>query len=175
MVTAIKLKENNTVLNLIHKFNKKNNTTEYMQEGIPIQKKFVDDSMQNLVNNSIMEGCFSKENVVNEMAIKKVNKTLCSILGLLVAVLIISYYFVISSEVKLNDLGRETVILNNENKELQNKLDNLKSFNNVDKTLQENNMLQRAGLVIETPEITVDNSTKTKHKNKKIFNTAIGF
>ena len=110
------------------------------------------------------------------MAIKRVNKTLCVILSLLIAVVVVSYYFVISCEMKLNDLSRQTIILNNENEELQNKLDTLKSFNNVDKTLQQNNMLQRAGQVIETPEITVDSSLVSKKKtNKKIFNYAIGF
>ena len=77
---------------------------------------------------------------------------------------------------KLNDLSRQTIILNNENEELQNKLDSLKSFNNVDKTLQQNNMLQRAGQVIETPEITVDTQALAKRSvKKKIFNYAIGF
>ena len=77
---------------------------------------------------------------------------------------------------KLNDISRQTVILNNENEELQNKLDSLKSFNNVDKTLQQNNLLQRPGQVIETPEIqpTTDNVGKNTSK-QKIFNNAIGF
>ena len=110
------------------------------------------------------------------MAIKRVNKMLCVVLSLLIGIVIVSYYFVISCEMKLNDLSRQTVILNNENEELQNKLDALKSFNNVDKTLQENNMLQRAGQVIETPEITVDKTAATQHAaKKKIFNYAIGF
>ena len=126
--------------------------------------------------NSIIEGYFPKENLVKDMAIKRVNKTLCVILSLLIAVVVVSYYFVISCEMKLNDLSRQTIILNNENEELQNKLDTLKSFNNVDKTLQQNNMLQRAGQVIETPEITVDSSLVSKKKtDKKIFNYAIGF
>mgnify|MGYP003560303471 CR=1 FL=1 len=77
---------------------------------------------------------------------------------------------------KLNDLGRQTVILNNENADLQNKLDSLKSFHNVDKTFQKNNMLKRAGHVIEAPEVTVDPSTVTKKQTKKrIFKYAIGF
>ena len=53
------------------------------------------------------------------MAIKRVNKTLCVILSLLIGVVIVSYYFVISCEMKLNDLSRQTVILNNENEELE--------------------------------------------------------
>lgn len=143
----------------------------------PVEKKsFVDKSVQNLAVNSIIEGYFPKENVVRQMAIKRVNKMLCIILSLLIAVVVVSYYFVISCEMKLNNLSRETVILNNENEELQNKLDSLKSFNNVDKTFQQNNMLQRAGQVIETPEVTVDaNVNFTTTSKRKLFNYAIGF
>lgn len=149
---------------------------EYVTEDSPKNKSFVDSSVQKLAVNSIIEGYFPKENFVRDMAIKRVNKTLCVILSLLIAVVVVSYYFVISCEVKLNDLSRQTIILNNENEELQNKLDSLKSFNNVDKTLQQNNMLQRAGRVIETPEITVDTTASAKHlKSKKIFKYAIGF
>ena len=140
------------------------------------RKSFVDKSIQNLAVNSIIEGYFPKENFVRDMAIKRVNKTLCVILSLLIGVVIVSYYFVISCEMKLNDLSRQTIVLNNENEELQNKLDSLKSFNNVDKTLQQNNMLQRAGQVIETQEVTVDSNLTSKNiSNKKIFNYAIGF
>ena len=74
------------------------------------------------------------------MAIKRVNKMLCIILGILITVVIVSYYFVITSEMKLNEISRQTIVLNNENTELQNQLDSLKSFNNVDKTLQQNNI-----------------------------------
>jgi hypothetical protein len=98
------------------------------------------------------------------------------IIGLIIAVVITSYYFVITCEMKLNDLSRQTVVLNNENEELQNKLDSLKSFNNVDKTFQQSNMLQKAGQVIEAPEVTADNEEVVqKRKSKKIFNYAIGF
>lgn len=146
-------------------------------ENYPAEKKsFVDKSVQNLAVNSIIEGYFPKENVVRQMAIKRVNKMLCIILSLLIAVVVVSYYFVISCEIRLNDLSRQTVILNNENEELQNKLDALKSFNNVDKTFQQNNMLQRAGQVIETPEVTVDaNVSPTTTSKRKLFNYAIGF
>ncbi len=142
-----------------------------------VKKPFVDKSIQKLAVNSIIEGNFPKENVVRQMAIKRVNKMLSIIIGLLIAVVVISYYFVISYEMKLNDLSRQTVILNNENSDLQNQLDSLKSFNNVDKTFQKNNMLKRAGQVIETPEIVVDmqEATVQKKSKRKIFNHAIGF
>ena len=140
------------------------------------RKTFLDKSVQKLAVNSIIEGYFPKENVVRQMAIKRVNKMLCILISLLIAIVVVSYYFVISCEVKLNDLSRQTIILNNENADLQNHLDTLKSFNNVDQTFQKNNMLKRADQVIETPEVTVDSSeVMKKSSNRKIFNYAIGF
>ena len=173
MVSALKInnKSSKGLDSFIKKLSKET-TKEYEQE----EKSFVDKSIQKLAVNSIIEGYFPKENFVRDMAIKRVNKTLCVILSLLIGVVVVSYYFVISCEMKLNNLSRETIVLNNDNEELQNKLDSLKSFNNVDKTLQQNNMLQRAGQVIETQEVTVDPSLASKQtSSKKIFNYAIGF
>lgn len=164
--------EDRNVLDILIKRFSKETVAAYPAE----KKSFVDKSVQNLAVNSIIEGYFPKENVVRQMAIKRVNKMLCIILSLLIAVVVVSYYFVISCEMKLNDLSRQTIILNNENEELQNKLDSLKSFNNVDKTFQQNNMLQRAGQVIETPEVTVDtNMNSSATSKRKLFNYAIGF
>ena len=82
------------------------------------KKTFLDRSVQNLAVNSIIEGNFPKENVVRQMAIKRVNKMLCIILSVLIAVVVISYYFVITNEMKLNEISRQTIVLNNENAEL---------------------------------------------------------
>ena len=140
------------------------------------RKSFVDKSVQKLAVNSIIEGYFPKENIVRQMAIKRINRMLCIIICMLIMVVVVSYYFVLSCEIKLNDLSRQTVILNNENTDLQNQLDKLKSFNNVDKTFQQNNMLKRANQVIETPAITVEVSeNKVKPTKKRIFNYAMGF
>ena len=140
------------------------------------RKTFLDKSVQKLAVNSIIEGYFPKENVVRQMAIKRVNKMLCVMISALIAVVVVSYYFVLSCEMKLNELSRQTVTLNNENTDLQNQLDRLNSFNNVDKTFQQNNMLKRAGQVIETQAVTVDSSeSTTKSTKKRIFSYAIGF
>lgn len=178
MVSALKINNHNRKSGLaglelfIEKFSKEAKEESYQIE----EESFIDKSVQKLAVNSIIEGYFPKENLVKDMAIKRVNKMLCVILSLLIGVVVVSYYFVISSEMKLNDLSRQTVILNNENEELQNKLDSLKSFNNVDKTLQQNNMLQRAGQVIETPEVTIDTPVSANRSvKKKIFDYAIGF
>ncbi len=142
------------------------------------KKTFLDRSVQKLAVNSIIEGNFPKENVVKQMAIKRVNKMLCIMLSVLIAIVIISYYFVITNEMKLNEISRQTIVLNNENAELQNRLDSLKSFDNVDKTFQADNMLKRAGQVIETSEVVAEQEEiekANKPRQKRLFNYAIGF
>lgn len=176
LVSALKINNNNStgLDSLIRKISKETKQA-YVYEA-PESRSFVDKSVQKLVDSSIIEGYFPKENLVKDMAIKRVNKSLCIILSVLIAVVVVSYYFVLSCEIKLNDLSRQTVTLNNENEELQNKLDSLKSFNNVDKTLQQNNLLQRSGQVIETQEVqATTEDTNRKYSKQKIFNQAIGF
>ena len=166
--------DSNVLDTLIRRFSREATAPYEIQ---PIERKsFVDKSVQKLANNSIIEGYFPKENVVRQMAIKRVNKMLCVLISALIAVVVVSYYFVLSCEMQLNNLSRQTVILNNENADLQNQLDRLKSFNNVDKTFQKNNMLKRAGQVIETQAVTVDSMENVpKQTKKRIFNYAIGF
>ena len=176
MVSA--LKANNSIISIESIIKRFSGGTkkEYVYREIRPNMSYIDRSVQSLAVNSIIEGYFPKENLVKDMAIKRVNKALCVLLSVFIAVVVISYYFVISCEMKLNDLSRETVILNNENEELQNHLDSLKSFNNVDKTLQKNNLFQKSGQVIETEEVHVSSNDKNKNSlTKKIFNTAIGF
>ncbi len=178
LVAEVRIKSNNNGIGLDSLIKKLAGETkrEYVYQETYARKAFVDKSVQKLINNSIIEGYFPKENLVRDMAIKRVNKSLCIILAILITVVVISYYFVISCEVKLNELSRQTVILNNENEELQNKLDSLKSFNNVDKTLQQNNLLQRPGQVIETQEVQASSeSTGKSTSRQRVFNHAIGF
>ena len=178
MVSALKFNEKNNNKSGLDSFIRKfagEVRHDYVYQT-PQRKSFVDKSVQKLVDNSIIEGYFPRENLVKDMAIKRINKSLCVILSILIAVVVVSYYFVLSCEIKLNELSRQTVTLNNENEELQNKLDSLKSFNNVDKTLQQNNLLQRPGQVIETNEVQASKEdTNKKYYKQKVFNHAIGF
>lgn len=100
----------------------------------------------------IIEGYFPQYKTYEEMAISKVNKSLCIILGFFVLFSLISYYFVTANEMTLNKLRKETIALNDENTDLQNKLDNLKSYYNVDKTMKSKNLLHKAKDVIEVQE-----------------------
>ncbi|MCM1265804.1 MAG: hypothetical protein NC200_06355 [Candidatus Gastranaerophilales bacterium] len=126
---------------------------------------YISDTVRRNENEQVISGYFPKESSVKAMAIKKVNNTLCGLLLCAIFISAISYYFVVSSEIKLNEYSRETTLLNVENAELQNKLDRLKSFNNVDLTMQKNNLLQKPEKVIEATEVK-SNSVSEKTKNK---------
>lgn len=126
-------------------------------------------------NNHIIEGYFPKENVRKEMAIRKINTTLTVMLGMFIMVTAVSYYFATANEIVLNNLSRQTTILNDENADLQNKLDKLKSFNNVDMTMQKNNILKKAQQVIEIPAITSNIVANKKSSTQKPFSWAIGY
>lgn len=127
-------------------------------------------------DNPIIEGYFPKENIRKEMAIRKINTTLTIILGIFIILTAISYYFATANEMVLNNLSRQTVVLNDENTDLQNKIDKLKSFNNVDMTMQKNNMLKKAQQVMEIPAISSSNVvTDRKLESKKPFTWSIGY
>ncbi len=138
---------------------------------------------QNYVNNPIqsetpvIEGYFQRENTVKEMAIRRVNRTLCGILGLLVCVAFVSYYFSMTNELTLNTLSRQITTLNEENAELQNNLDRLKSFNNVDTKVAQNSLLQKAAKVIEVQAVkqAVVAPSDTFKKTSQEFNWSIGY
>ncbi len=125
--------------------------------------------------SEVIDGYFPKENLVRAMAIKKVNKTLCGLLLCLIFVSIISYYFVVSSEIKLNEYSRQTIMLNDENADLQNQLDRLKSFSNVDMTMQKNNLLQKPDKVIEAPEVVTTQAKPVQFETERPFSWSIGY
>lgn len=126
-------------------------------------------------DNPIIEGYFPKENIRKEMAIRKINTTLTIFLGIFLLLTAVSYYFATANEMVLNDLSRQTVVLNDENSDLQNKLDKLKSFNNVDMTMQKSNMLKKAQQVLEIPEVSSNTIADKKLNAQKPFSWAIGY
>lgn len=126
-------------------------------------------------NNPIIEGYFPKENVKKEMAIRQINTTLTVLLGIFIMLTAVSYYFATANEMVLNNLSRQTTVLNDENADLQNKLDKLKSFNNVDMTVSKSNMLKKAQQVIEIPAVTSNAVADKKLSAQKPFSWAIGY
>lgn len=109
------------------------------------------------------------------MAIRKINTTLTILLGMFILLTAVSYYFATANEMVLNDLSRQTTILNDENADLQNRVDKLKSFNNVDMTMQKSNMLQKAKQVWEVPAVSTGTVLDKKLNAKKPFAWSIGY
>ncbi len=127
-----------------------------------------------LPEETVIEGVFEQEDDEKQMAIRKLNFTLCIMLIALIAVTTVSYYFATANEMTLNKISRETVVFNEENAELENQLDKLKSFNNVDKSMQKNNLLSKAKQVIEVTEVDTANVAKAD-AGQKVLNWAIGY
>lgn len=125
--------------------------------------------------NQVIEGYFQKEISQKAMAIRKVNKTLCGLLGVAVLVAFVGYYFAMSNELTLNKLSRQITTLNDENAELQNQLDRLKSFNNVDSKMVQYNMLQKAAKVIEVQAVSSSVAVDNKPEKTASFNWAVGY
>ena len=122
--------------------------------SIKYSHEISDNSKRQLrpVQNSVVYGNFPKY-VYAKSWLERINKFLGCILILLVLMSLVSYYFVSDDEKRMNNLGREIVALTNENIELQNKLDNLHSFNKVDAFIKNNSTLNTAKKIIEIPAV----------------------
>jgi cell division protein FtsL len=131
--------------------------------------------VENPIETQVIEGYFQKEISQKAMAIRKVNKTLCALLGVAVLFAIVSYYFAMSNELALNKLSRQITTLNDENAELQNNLDRLKSFNNVDNKMGQYNMLTKAEKVIEVQAVESALPIVSTPQRTASFDWAIGY
>ena len=80
-----------------------------------------------------------------------------------------------SDELTLNKLSRQITTLNDENAELQNHLDRLKSFNNVDDKMMRYNMLSKADKVIEVQAVNSVIPAEKATTKTASFNWAIGY
>jgi hypothetical protein len=72
-------------------------------------------------------------------------------------------------------LSRQITTLNDENAELQNSLDRLKSFNNVDNKMMQYNMLTKAEKVIEVQAINPTLPVVVKPQKTAAFSWAVGY
>lgn len=151
-------------------FNK--NKTEVIKQKNRKKKKLNENpASQNPIvkpNSQIISGYFLSEKSYKELIIARVNKFLYSVLGFLVVCCLVCYYFVSCKEVQLNQISRATLELNYENDELQNKVDSLQSYYNIDKAVSKNNILERARNVVEVdaseiPQVNIKEGSKNKH------------
>jgi hypothetical protein len=113
------------------------------------------------VTNPVVYGHFPKH-VHKKSAMERINQVLSGFLLCLVVLSLVTYYYVSDGQKTMNNLGREIVALSNENIELQNKLDNLNSFNRVDSIVQNNMTLDTAKKVIEIPAVKMISTPKMK-------------
>lgn len=156
-----------------------------MNNSPVLNKPLIRKSEKNHINREywkyrtspIIKGYFPQYKTYEELAISRVNKSLCVILSVFVLFTLISYYFVTANEMTLNKLRKETIVLNDENSELQNKLDNLKSYYNVDKTMKSKNLLHKAKDVIEVQESKVvpSNIAVDLVNEKQSFKWSLGY
>lgn len=102
------------------------------------------------------------EQIKPKHTLSKLNKFLCRLLVVIMIVMFISYYVTTLMQVKLTKLSGETMKLNNENIELQNKLDNLMSYHNVEELVGRSGNLTAARQVID-----IDSSSKIPIKTVK--------
>ena len=121
--------------------------------------------VKNAQSAQIISGYFLNEKPYKEMIITRVNNFLYILLGALVLFCFVCYYFVSCKEVQLNQISRATLELNYENDELQNKIDSLQSYYNIDKAVSKTNFLQRAKQVVEVntidaPDINLNNKKR---------------
>ena len=118
-------------------------------------------------DSQIISGYFLNEKPYKELIIQRVNNFLYAVLAFLVIFCFVSYYFVSCKEVQLNQISRETLELNYENDELQNKLDSLQSYYNIDKAVSKANILERARHVVEVDAIDMPNlNLNSKNKGR---------
>ena len=125
------------------------------------------------VTNSVVYGNFPKY-VYAKSPMEKVNKFLGTVLLMFVMLSLVSYYFVSDDEKNMNKIGREIIALTNENIELQNKLDNLHSFNKVDAFIKNNSTLNAAKNIIEIPAVNNISEYKAEPVNIR-YNWSMGY
>lgn len=138
-------------------------------------RRVVNYAENTIEGGQVIDGYFQREVSKKELAIKRINKTLCGLLFVVVGVAFVSYYFAMSDELVLNKLSRQITTLNDENSELQNHLDRLKSFNNVDDKMMQYNMLSKAEKVIEVPAVLPVEPVNVNNTKTASFAWAIGY
>ena len=138
------------------------------------QKNTVTSPYSYTQNSQIISGYFLNEMSYKELIIQRVNNFLYGVLFVLVLFCFIGYYFVSCKEVQLKQISRETLELNYENDELQNKLDTLQSYYNIDEAVSKSNILERAKNVVEVDAVDLPNLNFNK-KNKNGHSLVVSY
>lgn len=110
----------------------------------------------------VVQGNFPVYTSKAEILLSKINKSLAIISIVTMAFSMFVYSAVASKEANLNSINRQTKDMNFKNLELRNKVNYLKSFYNIDKTISQKSTLAKAKRVIEIkaidPNVKIDMS-----------------
>lgn len=143
-------------------------------EEMYVQRSYAYDPIKQ--DYTVVEGEFKKENSIKSMAIEKVNRTLRNLLLFLVAASFVGYYCAMISEYNLNNLSHQITTISDENAELENDLNRIKSLRNVDFKVSQSNYLQKAGHVMQvSAKNVVLPEAKKVQLSSLTFKKAIGY
>ena len=126
-------------------------------------------------NSNVIDGYFVLEKNEEELIISRVNAILCVFISILITVMLASYYIVSVKEIQLNKIHKNIITNQDENVELQNKLDSLTSYTHVDKVTKQKNLVQKSQQIIEVKasETPIDRNVKDTHK--PAFKWSVGY
>lgn len=142
-------------------------STDYLYNYEPQVKEF--DS------KTLVYGNFPVYHSKQNRFILILNRTLSAILIGLILLSMICYCFVVSKQKYINTLHRDTRKLNIENNDLQNKVDYLKSFYNVDSKITYYDYLVKPKQVIEVKESSSPNVLVEAAPSGAKINSMIGY
>lgn len=130
-----------------------------------------------LSKKHVIKGDFSSYRInYKELRIYKFNKFFAFCLLILVFLSMASYFAVILREIVVQDIHTKTTRIYYENIDLQNKVDNLKSFYAIDNKVSKINFLKKADKVIEVKAINnVAQKTKNNLYNPNLKQVPAGF
>jgi len=115
--------------------------------------------------DSLVKGNFPRHENFRELAVFRFNRFLGHLLIVSIIASMISYSMVVAKENSLSSIHNKTSDLNFENIELQNKVDYVKSFNNINNKVASVNFLKKPDAVMEVNGSLV-NPVTVKNVNK---------
>ena len=118
------------------------------------------------VHSPVVEGNFPAYEDIKELSIFKFNRFLSLVLVLSVVISMVSYSMVVAKEEVIISVHNDTNDLNFENVELQNKVDNARSFYNINDKIAKISFLQKADKILEVNASVLPPVVKAEDTNK---------
>ena len=121
---------------------------------MPILKEYsYQTSDRQLEYRHVVNGNFPTFENVKDLAVIKFNRLLGVFLAVSIFISMVSYSSVVAQEGKITDMHKNIIEKNYENIELQNQVDYLKSFYNIDRKVSGASSLQKPEKVLEVSDV----------------------